>query len=37
MFAIAGVDAIFLDYSNGGHTYQNTIHVLANAFRDARK
>ena len=37
MLAIAGVDAIFLDYSNGGKTYQSTLHILAEALRDARK
>jgi hypothetical protein len=37
MLAIAGVDAIFLDYSNVGKTYQSTLHILAEALRDARK
>ena len=36
MFAIAGVDAIFLDYSNGGNTYQGTLHILVKALRDAK-
>ncbi|MDO5477654.1 MAG: hypothetical protein Q4G23_00630 [Clostridia bacterium] len=36
MFAIAGVDSLFLDYSNGGNTYQTTIHTLAQALRDAK-
>ncbi len=36
MFAIAGVDSLFLDYSNGGYTYQTTIHTLAKALRDAK-
>ena len=36
MFAIAGVDAIILDYSNGGNTYQATLHILVQALRDAK-
>ena len=36
MMAIAGVDAIFFDYTNGGWDYISTLNVIAEAFRDAK-
>ena len=37
MMAIAGVDAIFFDYTNGGWDYISTLNVIAEAFRDAKE
>ena len=37
LLSAAGVDAIFLDYSNGGATRVNMLMTLAKAFRDAKK
>ena len=36
MLSVAGVDAIFLDYSNGGLNYVSQLAVLVDAFRDAK-
>jgi hypothetical protein len=37
MLAIAGVDAIFFDYTNSGRNFIGPLTVLADAFRDAKK
>ncbi len=37
MFAAAGVDAIFFDYSNQGLNYPGAVDAIAKAFRDAKK
>lgn len=37
LLSAAGVDAIFLDYSNGGATRINMLMQIAKAFRDAKK
>ena len=36
MMALAGVDAIFFDYTNGGWDFVSTLNVVAEAFRDAK-
>ncbi len=36
MLANAGVDAIFLDFSNSGNTYIRQLNILAQAFKDAK-
>ncbi len=36
MLAIAGVDVIFFDYTNGGRDYIPTLNVLAEAFREIK-
>lgn len=36
MLAIAGVDAIFFDYTNGGRNFISCLDVLVDAFRDAK-
>lgn len=36
MLAIAGVDAVFLDFTNNGVTFQAQLYIMAKAFRDAK-
>lgn len=36
MLANAGIDAIFLDYSNGGNNFVDTLSILVEAFREAK-
>ena len=37
MLSVAGVDALFFDYSNAGLDYIRQLNVFAEAFRDAKK
>ncbi len=37
LFAAAGVDVVLPDYSNGGSTRIDTLKVMAEAFRDAKR
>ncbi|MBQ2941159.1 MAG: hypothetical protein IJD97_02875 [Clostridia bacterium] len=37
MFAIAGVDALFFDYSNQGLNFPGAVDAIVKAFRDAKK
>lgn len=37
LFAAAGVDAVLPDYSNGGGTRVDTLKIMAQAFRDAKR
>ena len=37
LLGAAGVDAVFLDYTNGGFTYLPMLSVMADAFRDVKR